>query len=129
MHQETPDEFRAVKGNLTFGFFRLLSSGRKRNLILCNRTDSAVRNGGFVGITSQVFDGIAKTVKGFLDVRTPVFFVKVVFPFVPVIRIAQRFTGRRKYQGAAFIKRRKQRHKFAPEFIPQNSHRNKKMTG
>lgn len=129
MHQETPDEFSAAKGNLTFWFSRFLSSGRKSNLVLCNGTNSAVRNGGFVSITSQVFDGIAKTVKGLFDVRTPVFFVKAVFPFVPVIRMPQRFTGRRKYKRAAFVKRRKQCHKFALEFIPHNSHRNKKTTG
>ena len=38
----------------------------------------------------------AKAVKGFLDVGAPVLFVEVIFPFLPVIRITQLFTGRGK---------------------------------
>lgn len=95
MHQVTPDEFCMLQSNLTSGFTGLFPSGRKSDRILGNRKDPAVRNGNLVGITPKIFNGIAKAVKGFLDVRTPVHFIKFVFPFLPVIGITQLSTGRR----------------------------------
>ena len=129
MHQVTPDEFRVFQGNLAFWFSRLFPSGRKSDRILRKAEDPAVGDSDFVGIASQIFDGIAKAVKGFFDVRAPVFFVKTVFEFFPVIRITQFFTGGRKSKGAAFVKGGKQRHIFPLELIPQDCHRNKKFTG
>ncbi len=129
MHQVTPDEFRVFQGNLAFWFSRLFPSGRKSDRILRKAEDPAVGDSDFVGIASQIFDGIAKAVKGFFDVRAPVFFIKAVFEFFPVIRITQFFTGGRKSKGAAFVKGGKQRHIFPLELIPQDCHRNKKFTG
>lgn len=129
MHQITPDEFRVVQGNLTFWLPRLFPSGSKGNLILCNGKNPVVGDGDSVGITSQILDGIAKPMKGFLDIGAPVLFIKMVLPFLPVIRIPQLFTGRRKNKGAAFVKGREKGHIFTFELIPQDRHRDKKFTG
>ena len=95
MHQITADKFRMIQSNLTFGVTGLLSSGRKSDRIIGNRENPAIGNGNLVGITSKIFNGIAKAVEGFFDVGTPVYFIKSVFPFFPVIGITQLFTGRR----------------------------------
>ncbi len=93
MHQITADEFCVIKGNLTFRLTRFFHSCGKSNLIFRDRKNPAVGNGDPVGITSKIFNGIAKSVEGFLDVGTPVLFIKTVFPFFPVVRIAKLFTG------------------------------------
>ena len=48
-----------------------------------------------MGVTSQICDGVAKTIEGLFDERTPLFPVKAVFEFLPVIGVAKRITGRR----------------------------------
>jgi len=96
MHQITPDEFRVIQSDLTFGVTGLFSSGRKSDRIIGNRKDPAVGNGNPVSITPKVLHGIAKAVKGFLDVGAPVHFIKSVFPLFPVAGITQLFTGRGK---------------------------------
>lgn len=68
MHQAAPDEFRVVQGDQPFWLSRLPASGGKSNLILRNRKDTSVGDGDSVGIASQIFDGIAKTVEGLLDI-------------------------------------------------------------
>ena len=120
MHQVTADKFRVFQGDPAFWFTGLFPPCRESNRIFCQAKDPAVRNGDFVGITAKVFYGIAKAVKGFLNVRTPVFFIKVIFPVLPVVRVPELFAGRRKEKGAIFIKGIKQRHIFAFEFIPQD---------
>ena len=96
MHQVTPDEFCMLQSNLTSGFTGLFPSGRKSDRILGNRKAPAVRNGNLVGITPKIFNGIAKAVKGFLDVGAPVRFIEAAFPFLPMVRVTQLFTGKRK---------------------------------
>ena len=96
MHQVTSDEFCMIQSDLAFGFTGLFPSGRKSDRTIGNRKDSAVGNGNLVSLTPKIFNGIAKAVKGLLDVGTPVHFIKTVFPFFPVIGITQLFTGRRK---------------------------------
>lgn len=78
-----------------------------------------------MGISAEIFNGIAKSVKGFLDVGAPVFFIKGIAEFRPPIRIPEHFTGNGKCQGAAFVKRIKACEKFPFEFIPQDSYRDK----
>lgn len=119
MHQITPDEFSMVQGNLTSGFTGLFPSGRKSDRIIGNRKDPAVCNSDLVGITSKILDGIAKAVKGFLNIGTPVHFIEFVFPFFLVTGITQLFTGRRKSEGTFFVKRRKVCDIFPFKFVPQ----------
>ena len=81
-----------------------------------------------MGITSKIFNGIAETVKSFFDVRAPVFFIKVIFPFLETGGICQVFAGGRKRKGAAFIQAGKAGHKFPFEFIPQDFNRDKELS-
>lgn len=129
MHQVTSDEFCMVQCDLAFRFTGLFSSGRKSDRIIRNRKDPAIGNSNLVCITPKVFNGIAKAIKGFLDVGTPVHFIKAVFPFFPLIGIAQIFTGRRKSKAAVFIKRGKMCHIFTLKFVPQNFCADKKAFG
>lgn len=69
MHQIPADEFSIIKGNVPFRLTGFLSSGRKGNLFLRYRKNSAVGNGNLVGITPKIFNGITKAVKGLFDVR------------------------------------------------------------
>ena len=107
MHQKTADEFGIVKGNVPLRFAGLLPSCGKSNLIFRNGKDPAVGNSDFVGVTSKVFNGISKTVKGFLNVGAPVFFVKAVFELLPAVRILQTIAGRRKNKRARLMQRSK----------------------
>lgn len=103
MYQITADKFRVIKGDDPFGGAGFEPPGRKRNGILCDGKDSAVGNSDLMCVTAKILDGIAETVKGFLYVRTPVFFIKIVFPFFPVIRITKLIAGGRKNKGAALV--------------------------
>lgn len=104
MHKVTADKFRMFQCNLPFWPAWFSGTGRECNRIFCNRKDPAVRDGDLVRVSSQVFDGIAKTIKGFLDVGAPVLFIKGVFPFSPVVWITQHLAGRRKGKGTGFVK-------------------------
>lgn len=72
MHKVTADKFSMFQCNLPFWPACFFGTGRECNRIFCNRKDPAVRDGDFVRVSSEVFDGIAKTIKGFLDVGAPV---------------------------------------------------------
>lgn len=129
MHQVAPDEFCMVQGDLALWFTGYLPSGGKSDRIIGNGKDPAVRNSNLVGITPEVFNGIAKTVKGLFDVGAPVHSIKAVFPFFPVIGITQLFTGRRKCKYAVFVKRGKAGHIFSFKFVPQYFCADKKVFG
>lgn len=128
IHQAAPDEFRVVQGDQPFWLSRLPASGGKSNLILRNRKDTSVGDGDSVGIASQIFGGIAKTVEGLLDIRAPVLFVKAVLPLIETGRITQFSTGRSKNKGSAFVKGRKQRHIFALELVAQDFNGDKELS-
>lgn len=127
MHQVSTDEFCMLQSDLAFGLPGLLSPGGKGNLLFRNRKDPAVGNGNLVGITPKIFNGIAKPVKGFLDIRAPVFFIKTVFPLFPVIMVTQFFAGRRKNKGATFINGVKLCQVLPLEHIPENLCADKKV--
>ena len=54
--------------------------------------NTGIGNGNLMRLSSKIFDGIAKAVEGFTDVRTPYFCVKLIFKFVPLIGILKLFT-------------------------------------
>ena len=93
MHQEPPDEFCMLQGDLTFRLAGLFAPGREGDLLFRDGKDTAVGNGDLMGVSSKVFDGISKTMKGFFDVRTPILFIKFIFPVLPFMGILQSFTG------------------------------------
>lgn len=80
-----------------------------------------------MGVPSKVFDCVSEAVKGFLDVRAPVFFIKGIAEFIPFIRIPELFTGRRKHQLTAFIKGIQGSKVFPLEFIPEDLYGDEKM--
>lgn len=82
-----------------------------------------------MGVTPEIFNGIAESVKGFFDIRAPVFFVKVGFPFPERERIPQMGAGGRKPKGTAFIKRGEAVQELPFEFIPENPDRDKELRG
>ena len=81
-----------LQSDLAFGLAGLFPSGRECDFVFCHRKDTAVGNGDLMGVSSKVFDGISKAVKGFFDVRAPILLVKVLFPVIPFLRILQSFT-------------------------------------
>ena len=84
MHQISSDKFRVLQGNTPARFSREFSTGRKSNPVFINRKDTAVGNSNLMGIFTKILDGIAKAVKGFFDIRTPVFCVKGITERVPL---------------------------------------------
>ena len=104
MLKEAADKLFVGEDDLPFGITGFLSPCRENDFFFCNREDPAVGDGDPVGVTAKVFDGIAKAVKGFLDVWTPVLFIKIVLQLFPLIRIMQIFAGRGKGKGTFFIK-------------------------
>lgn len=50
-----------------------------------------------MGVTPQIFDGIAEAVEGLPDVKAPVFLIEAVFPLLKLGGIAQLIAGRRKH--------------------------------
>ena len=120
MHQVTADKLSMFQCNVPLRFTRLFTPCGESYRMFCNRENPAVGDSDFVSVSSQILNSITKAVKGFLNVRTPVLFIKPVFPFLPVIGIAKLFTGGRKGKGAAFIKGRKIRQIFPLKFISQH---------
>lgn len=49
-------------------------------------------------ITSKIFNGIAKAVEGFLDIRAPVFLIKLILEIIPDAGIAEVLAGTGKQQ-------------------------------
>lgn len=103
MHQITPDKFCIFQSDRPTGIPRLFSSGREDSLLRIDRQDAAVGDGNLMCISAEVFDGVAKAVKGFLDVGAPVFLIKAVAEICPLIGIAQFFTGSGKTQFSIFM--------------------------
>lgn len=129
MHQVTADKFCMAESDLALRGTRCFPSGRESNGILRKGKDPAVGNGDPMCVTAKILDGIAETVKGFLYVRTPVFFIKTVFPFLKAAGILQMAAGGRKGKGAALIQLREAGHIFSFEFIPEDFDREKELTG
>ena len=77
-------------------------------------------------VSAKVFDGVAKSVEGFLDVRAPVFLIKTVLPFVPLIRILKVFAGSGKRKRSTFVVGIQVSKVFSLELITQDFYRNEK---
>lgn len=85
MHQVSPNEFCMSQSDLAPGLAGLFSPGRERDLLFRDGKDTSVGNGDLMGVSSKIFDRISKAVKGFFYVRTPVLFIKFIFPVLPFI--------------------------------------------
>ncbi len=128
MHKVTPDEFGIFQGDALVRFTGLFPSGGKSDLLLIGREDTAVRYGDLMCIPAKIFNGIAKPIEGFLNVRTPVLLVKGITKLRPFIRIPQFFTGGRKYQFTAIIKEIQPGKIFSLELIAEDFYRDEKLS-
>ena len=122
MHQITADELDVFQSNDPARFPRLFPSGRKSDLLFIDRKDTAVRNGNLVGISSEIFYRIAKSMECFFYVRAPFLSIKEIAEFRPFIGIPEIITGSGKNQAAVFVKRIEPCKKFSLEFIPEDFH-------
>lgn len=127
MHEVTPDKFGMVKEDCPAWPARLSAPGRKSHLFFPDGQNPAVGYGNFVGISSEIFDGIAKPVEGFFYVGAPVLSIKTVAEFRPLVRIPQTLAGSRKIQLSVFIEGIKAGQTFPLEFIPQYLNGDKKV--
>lgn len=55
-------------------------------------------------ISAKILNRVAESVESFLDIRTPVFFVKIITEFRSFIGVFEFFAGRGKSQLVVFIK-------------------------
>ena len=99
-----------LQSDLAFGLAGLFPSGRECDFVFCHRKDTAVGNGDLMGVSSKVFDGISKAVKGFFDVGTPRFLIKTVPEFCPCVGIAQFMAGRWKEQFSLPVVHKRMKH-------------------
>lgn len=80
MHQITADELDVFQNDHPARFTGLFPPGRKCDLLSIDRKDTAVGNGNLVGISSEIFHRIAKSMESFFYVRAP---------FLPIKEIAE----------------------------------------
>lgn len=128
MQQKTANELFVAEGDLPTGFSRLPASGRKDGFCFRYGQDPAVGDGNLMCISAKIFNGIAKSVERFLDIRAPVHLVQFIPELVPLIRIPELFTGRGKAQGTILIKGIQQCQIFSPEFITEDIDWDKKLS-
>ena len=122
MHQITADELDVFQSDHPVRFTGLFPPGRKSDLLFIDRKDTAVRNGNLVGISSEIFHRIAKSMESFFYVRAPFLSIKEIAEFRPFIGIPEFITGSGKNQAAVFVKRIEPCKKFSLEFIPEDFH-------
>lgn len=127
MHQEAANELRVIKGDFTLCITWFLSSGRKGGTVFGDGQNTTVGNSNLMCISSKIFDCIAKPVESLLNVGTPIFFIKVIFPVLPVVRVLQFSTGRRKRKSAILIVGIQVSQIFSLEFITENLYGDKKF--
>ena len=119
MHQITADELDVFQSDHPARFTGLFPPGRKSDLLFIGRKDTAVGNGNLVGISSEIFHRIAKSMESFFYVRAPFLSIKEIAEFRPFIGIPEIITGSGKNQAAVFVKRIEPCEKFPLEFIPE----------
>ena len=120
MHQITADELDVFQSDHPARFTGLFPPGRKSDLLFIGRKDTAVGNGNLVGISSEIFHRIAKSMESFFYVRAPFLSIKEIAEFRPFIGIPEFITGSGKNQAAVFVKRIEPCKKFPLEFIPED---------
>ena len=102
MHHQSADELPVCDGNfLCTAIFVVLCT--KSRTCLTDIKYPGICDGYAVGVPSKIFNGVAKAVKGLLDIRTPLLFVKGVAQLVPFIAVSQLFAGIGEMQSAGLI--------------------------
>lgn len=85
MHQISADEFCIVQRNDPAWITKFPATCGKSHFFVINIQDSAVGNGNLMCISAKILNRVAESVESFLDIRTPVFFVKIITEFRPFI--------------------------------------------
>ncbi len=93
MHKKAPDEFCVLQCDGPFGITGSFSACREDGFRLADRKDAAVGDRNLVGIPSQIVNGIAEPIEGFLYVRAPIFFIQFITELIPAVRVAQFFAS------------------------------------
>ena len=75
MHQISSDKFCVLKCNDSARSPESFTACGKSYTAFTDRDNPAVGNGNLMGIFSEIFDGIAKAVECFFDIRAPFFIV------------------------------------------------------
>jgi len=84
MHQISSDKFCVLKCNDSARSPESFTACGKSYTAFTDRDNPAVGNGNLMGIFSEIFDGIAKAVECFFDIRAPFFVIKRAAKTVPV---------------------------------------------
>lgn len=113
MHHEPADELTAGKGDILEGRIVLIAFRHKGDEVSINRLHPGVSDGDTVGITPQIFNGIAEA--GLPDIRAPGGIVKPVFQGSPGGWVCQGGTGGGEGKLPAFIKGVQGGKKLPPE--------------
>ena len=104
MHHEPADELTAGKGDILEGRIVLIVFRHKGDEVSIDRLHPGVGDGDTVGITPQIFNGIAEAIEGLPDVGAPGDSVKPVPEGSPGGWVCQGGTGRGEGKLPAFIK-------------------------
>lgn len=83
MHHEPADELTAGKGDILEGRIVLIVFRHKGDAVPIDRLHPGVGDGDTVGITPQIFNGIAEAIEGLPDVGAPGGIVKPVLQGSP----------------------------------------------
>lgn len=89
MHHKTPDELQAGYSDFHGGGVIFVILCCKGDRILCNSLYPGIGDGDAVGIAPKVFNGVAKAVEGFPDIRTPGSMIEAVPESSPGNRVLQ----------------------------------------
>ena len=90
------------------------------------REDAAVGYGNLMCIFAKIFNSVAETVKSFFDIRTPFFFIQIIFELFPVVRRLEKITGE-KTQLPVLIKVIQHGNEFSLKLISQDTDWDKKF--
>lgn len=126
MHQIPADEFGMIQRDGSAQITRFPAAGRKSHFFVIDRQDTTIGKSNFMCISAKILDRIAEPMESLFDIRTPVFFKKVIAEFRPLVRVPKFFAGRGKEQFLIFIKGIQFRKVFSFELIPEYPDRNKK---
>ena len=93
------------------------TSRGKGNRAIRDIKDAAVGDSNFVSISSQIINGVAKTVEGLLDKRAPILLIKGILKGIPGDRILE---GLRKGKDSFGKQRVELRKEFSTELIAED---------
>lgn len=127
MHHQPADELLRGDTDRLYGRIVAVILGCESDSLFGNTLNPGVGNGDTVCVASQVFQGIAKAVKGLPDIGAPLYVVELVQELPETERVTQLLTGMWENKHP-FLKSIVQcRKKLSPELACQDFGREKEM--